>query len=373
MNFQFLEYHIVSKTLIFWSLFMLLLNRNKALSNINWKSFLPYLWLLPLFLSIIYSSNYNYGLKRVINYLPLFIIPFIYELSSDYYRIKTYNFVRNIFPVSVILFGLFIIIKLCYYFYQPYIVQYGTPSFSEYLIFVYEHRFGYLVNKDEIEVFSQDFHKAYYSVSVLISIILVRTWKYKFLKILATIILVLLLLVFKSIPAYITLIVTLMIFTLWKNKTHLYTVGLILVILISICIFFIEREFILNLLDLRYYSYSCFQNLFFSEPLLGFGVGDVNSELLNCYQEKGCIGCNNLNSHNEYLNMALSSGLIGLISFLMFLYYSYRKATKNISFFAFLTIFCISFMFENVLSRMWGVLMFSFFYGVFKYASNQKN
>ena len=34
---------------------------------------------------------------------------------------------------------------------------------------------------------------------------------------------------------------------------------------------------------------------------------------------------------------------------------------KNIPLLAFLTIFSISFMFENVLSRMWGVLMFSFF------------
>ena len=119
--------------------------------------------------------------------------------------------------------------------------------------------------------------------------------------------------------------------------------------------------------ETRVLVYNCSLEMFLSEPIFGYGIGDVNNILEKCYLEKQCVSCIGLNSHNEFFNVALSSGLFGLILFVIFLFfYSFKTSMKNIPLLAFLTIFSISFMFENVLSRMLGVLMFSFFCSFFK-------
>ena len=362
LNFQFLEFHIVSKLIIAWGISYLLLSWQN-LKKINLKVFIPHLWVLPLFVSIIYSTDYYYGFKKIINYLPLIIFPLLLSLKNNNIEDKTYDIVRYIFPVGTIAFGLYVIFKIYYFFYDPYVIQYGAPRFSEYLFFVYEHRFGYLVNKDEIEVFSQEFHKAYYSIALLISIILASTWSKRVFRFFTILITIVLLLIFKSIPAYFALISIGIIFFYWKRKKKLL---LILSLFFLLIIFIFKHELLHNFFETRVLVYNCSLEMFLSEPIFGYGIGDVNNILEKCYLEKQCVSCIGLNSHNEFFNVALSSGLFGLILFVIFLFYSFKTSMKNIPLLAFLTIFSISFMFENVLSRMWGVLMFSFFYSFFK-------
>ena len=65
LNFQFLEFHIVSKLIIAWGISYLLLSWQN-LKKINLKVFIPHLWVLPLFVSIIYSTDYYYGFKKLV-------------------------------------------------------------------------------------------------------------------------------------------------------------------------------------------------------------------------------------------------------------------------------------------------------------------
>jgi O-antigen ligase len=68
------------------------------------------------------------------------------------------------------------------------------------------------------------------------------------------------------------------------------------------------------------------------------------------------------NSHNQYLFICLNSGLVGLSIFLFFVFYVFKTAFLKRDYFllGILVFFLVAFLFENVLSRQSGVILFSF-------------
>lgn len=113
--------------------------------------------------------------------------------------------------------------------------------------------------------------------------------------------------------------------------------------------------------------YFCSYQTLKQEPFLGYGVGDVDSKLQSCYDKTftntDTYKVTNYNSHNEYLNIILSSGIAGLILFLFSNFYFIKKAFKRKSniYISFVAFVFLSFCFENILSRHDGVIFFSFF------------
>ncbi|TXD49696.1 O-antigen ligase family protein [Polaribacter sp. IC073] len=115
--------------------------------------------------------------------------------------------------------------------------------------------------------------------------------------------------------------------------------------------------------SIRYGVYKCALEKINESWVIGYGIGDVKSELLKCYEKKSKILVNqNLNSHNQYLGILLSVGLFGLLVFIIPLIINLRLFFINKDYFAFclLLMFTFFMFFENILDRQNGVILFAF-------------
>lgn len=125
--------------------------------------------------------------------------------------------------------------------------------------------------------------------------------------------------------------------------------------------------------------YFCSYETLKKEPLLGFGAGDVDAQLQSCYDytftNTDTYKVTNYNSHNEYLNIILSAGIIGLILFLLSNFYFIKKAFSRKSgiYISFISFIFLNFCFENILSRHDGVVFFSFFNSLLFFQYNNLN
>lgn len=125
--------------------------------------------------------------------------------------------------------------------------------------------------------------------------------------------------------------------------------------------------------DKRIYIYDCSIYLIKKNLLFGYGVGNVQKKLNECYQEKNYVVAefrslgSEINSHNYYLNMWLSSGILGVLTLLylfgnnIYLAYDMKQVTYGLL----LISFGLSLVTENVLSRMSGVFLFAILNALF--------
>jgi O-antigen ligase len=99
--------------------------------------------------------------------------------------------------------------------------------------------------------------------------------------------------------------------------------------------------------------------------VFGVGPGDASAELLKEYKNAGntemCY--DNLNAHNQYLEVLLGTGLIGFLIFISILSYMVYLLIlkKNLVFGLYISIMLIFFLFESILNRIAGVTFFSLF------------
>lgn len=99
--------------------------------------------------------------------------------------------------------------------------------------------------------------------------------------------------------------------------------------------------------------------------LFGVGTGDASKELKKEFLDRGYSEgfYENLNAHNQFLEIQLENGLIGLILFLGILgYICFIALTDhNYMLLFFLIIMIVFFMFESTLNRLAGVTFFPLF------------
>jgi len=100
--------------------------------------------------------------------------------------------------------------------------------------------------------------------------------------------------------------------------------------------------------------------------VFGVGTGDIQDELNKEYQLEGVkvlAIANNLNTHNQFLEVLVENGFIGILLFLwlfgIMFYVSLKEA--NIIYLMFILIAFISFLFETMLNRLAGVSFFPLF------------
>jgi len=131
-----------------------------------------------------------------------------------------------------------------------------------------------------------------------------------------------------------------------------------------------------NSTSIRVIIYKCAVETIFKNPLFGVGIGDVQELLDQCYfKEKSNFTKEKYNSHNQYLYTWLSAGIIGVLIFLSLLGYYFKKAIQynDSIMFSVLVLYCIIFLFENVLSRQSGVIFFSFILNYFLWDNLNRN
>jgi O-antigen ligase len=134
-----------------------------------------------------------------------------------------------------------------------------------------------------------------------------------------------------------------------------------------------ERGDVLSF-DSRYYINSCAYDIIKENPIIGVGVGDNQTSLNTCYLEKSSkldiyktIFKDNLNAHNQYSSYLISGGVVLLLLFISTLVYNARNAyhSNNYLYLFFIIIIAVNFMFENMMSRMYGVVFFSLIINMF--------
>ena len=130
-----------------------------------------------------------------------------------------------------------------------------------------------------------------------------------------------------------------------------------------------------NSSSIRFGIYKCVLETIKQHPIIGYGIGDVDIALQQCYTKTSkFLVDGNYNSHNQYLGIMLSSGVFGLLFFVLFLLYNVRKAIQHQNkFFLVLLIFYIVVMFfENILERQSGVIIFAFYICFFNFIKIEK-
>ena len=107
--------------------------------------------------------------------------------------------------------------------------------------------------------------------------------------------------------------------------------------------------------------------------LTGVGIGDGCDEMKHIYKEmcEGAMAKKRYNSHNQFLTSWIQSGIIGVIlliwSFATVSRRAFRK--KSLLLHLFGIIFIVSFLFESILVRYWGVLTYIIFYSMLYFYS----
>lgn len=123
-----------------------------------------------------------------------------------------------------------------------------------------------------------------------------------------------------------------------------------------------------NGLTLRAVKWNCSLNGITNNPLFGIGVGDAQDYLQKCYSNKGFWGVHYAyNSHNQFLQIGLASGLVSLLLFISYIIFVALKliSSKNhmeLFFYMSIVLFCMT---ESILERQHGVVFFSFFNAIF--------
>lgn len=97
----------------------------------------------------------------------------------------------------------------------------------------------------------------------------------------------------------------------------------------------------------------------------GVGTGDVKDVLVEHYINSGLnyAAEKELNAHNQFLQIALATGVLGLLVLLVMIFYPLYYAIKNrhIIYIVFLGLIIINFLTEAMLETLAGVVFFAFF------------
>lgn len=128
--------------------------------------------------------------------------------------------------------------------------------------------------------------------------------------------------------------------------------------------------------DIRSVIYHCALQKIIQKPIFGYGIGNVNTELQQCYNVE--FGYTDLftrfhfNAHSQYLQVFLTAGIIGLLVYMLSAFLWIRWSL--IKFYVpFLLLIFLCFVFENILSRHDGIIFFSLFNCVLLFVKAKKD
>ena len=122
----------------------------------------------------------------------------------------------------------------------------------------------------------------------------------------------------------------------------------------------------------RLAEWTCAVEAIKERPLLGAGAGDKQEALFEAYRKnefwQGLE--KRYNAHNQYLETAITSGIIGLglliFVFVVWAHDAWRR--KNHMFLALLAFLAICMVTESMLERAWGVLLFNIIFPLLLYS-----
>lgn len=334
---------------------------------------------LLLGLSLIYTENIPYGSLILVHGVYILVYPFIIiffvgELTKRHFKLITFCFI-----IACFLFMVYI--HFCFYNAGLY-TTFKSAEFNE------------LPFRDTL--MGLEFggrHPTFVSMWFLFSVLFLIHYLYEN-KLGPLVVAIIVLVIFSFIATTVLLSVKItvvafffsllvLIYRILQNKVAvIITFGAITAIfLFSIfSISFLRARFIdefkitelqppvgirTNSINIRVGIYKCTFETFQNNWFIGTGVGDSQDELNECYEsfDTNVYKEDVYDTHNNYMDIAVSTGLVGLLAFIYMLFFHLRESIrqKNTLFIVFLVFIMICMLPENILSRNHGVVFYSLF------------
>lgn len=341
------------------------------LSVYNYRYFFTNCILFLIFVaSCIYSQDGSYSMKKLETTSSLIIFPFIFSLLLSTNYIVSKKTLRRIFLCFCLSIIVFLILSFCYFWNQEF-------TFSETIV--------HYSNLIDIRLGSFSIHPIYLSIYIGVAIMF-SLWLFDSNKKTALLICVfsVLCLVFLAILGrrgpVISLILIGVLYFFFKYNVYKILISLFLLLLFFIIMINIPKYQNHNRFDdlynsslvkdtsssvyLRYNIYKCGFETIKGSPLIGYGLGDVQKKLNDCYEANEMKFPNKTyNSHNQFIGIVLIAGFLGLFIYLYSIFLNISKCLKSNSIVTLCLIIYMLFNFltENILEREDGVILYSFF------------
>jgi O-antigen ligase len=318
-----------------------------------------------------YTSNFNYGLKDLETKLSLFLFPIAIFISKLDYK-KLLPSILKWFVIGNIVAVVICFIEATYHFFltgdsnellYAKLSFFHHPSyFSLYLNFAIAGSIIMLVKRNVSMVFNPFLTSA---ICIVFGLTVILLSAKTGIITLALIIFCTLFYWIKEHRAYIrsfaVVILLVSSFVLVYNSSNTFRVRI--------------DEFTNTLVNknksetsttaLRISAWNSSIELIQESPLIGYGVGDAKDALIKRYEDKqlDVLFKKKINAHNQFLQTAVSIGLVGgliLLGYFIFpLYYSFKNS--HLLYISFLLLFAANIFTESMLERISGVV----FYGLF--------
>ncbi len=382
------NHNLVKWALLFFAFFPLIPNPLKGLpvillagiafyifrfKKINLKIFIGCSFLFFLYaFSLIYTSNTDHGLKILETSLSILFIPFSFSLIIPHLQVKKdiQTLFAKLFVLSTTIFSVIGIAAI--------ILDTKTPLYKDY----YSDRFRRIIQALPLLGQHPIYASLFLALAIIFTVYLLRNIQknkpFIILLILSLLINSTFLLMLSSRGVILSLVIIMLIFLLFFAKlTTRFKVILSLIFLASIISMFtfnrrMREFFTVKTFEVVNPNYSttyrvnilkCSVELIKNNWITGYGVGDVQDQLNQCYTTKSeLLLKKTYNSHNQYLDVWLKTGIIGFLYFSFFIFFLIMKSIKNKKFLplAIILLYSTGFLFENILSRRSGVILFYF-------------
>ena len=334
---------------------------------------LPFCFLFILYIiSLIWTQDLNRGLRYVEHALSFLIFPFVIFVLKPFQTQKQVFYFIRIFIVSAILFCLLIVINI-----------YFNVGLQNYPL---RERIA------EVPLIGE--HPIYFSLLLATGIILILFYPFERKWISSIFIMALSVGVFIAATrgVFFALLISVIValFLLIKNRKRIAFVllGLVFSSIVAIIasplkermqeftdtVYMYPQGIHYNSFNLRMAIYKCSLTIIKEKPLIGYGPGDIQNELNNCYEmfPTKAFGYRDYNTHNQYLHYLCAFGILGTIIVLGFFFFYVKLCFKyrDWGYFIFLLLFYLSFFTENILGRNTGIVVFAMFNCILAYNSH---
>ncbi|MFT5846837.1 MAG: O-antigen ligase [Psychroserpens sp.] len=339
-----------------------------------------------LLVSILYSQNISYALRKLETGLSLIAYPVVFTLLYNCKEKIGTKFITSLKWVFIISLIFFLASTFLYYFFTE-------PFYTFRSTIIHYHT---LV---DLRILGYEIHSIYLSMHIGVGVLFLIDIisKTKKIKLVYALFLLAFLFVFMAVlnkrgPIIALGVVGLVFFVKSKvtTKPTLYVLTLVTVFVVTLI--FIPKFNNINrfkeLVDfeglktnpnsstaIRLSIYKCSIEQGLKSPFIGYGWGDVKGVLNECYKaENQNLLLKNYNTHNQFLSIFLSTGIVGLLIFLFYFYYIFKFSNKNRNqlLFFLLLYFGLNMLSENILEREDGVIFFSFFINLLLFNSESE-
>lgn len=365
---------------IFWKTIANNFRQRKQLILIN------IIFFIFILLSVIYSENIEVSFNEVRRDINLLVFPLILLLFFPKITTSQLNKVLNSYLCATILLLLI---------YLGLIVKYGYDNSNTKLFLDYPYR-AIIEGKSHMKV-TPTYLSLWFSFSVLYVLYRLKSVDNKIKKglyVFMALSFYLFILLIAARMVFIALNIILVALLFYNNKTTLYkkiSAFVVLVLLIGVMGYsfsytslfkqrYYNEVFVKKIkipkgrnpssLSIRYGIYNCAINLVKSAPVFGHGVGDVQDKLNRCYQSSyrsSFYKKKKFDSHNYYLSLLLSGGIITLLSFVLMVTYNLKIGlnSQDILYVGFMLLILLCCLTESLLNRVYGTVFFAFFNALF--------